>query len=60
MGEDGLEFPSNRYQEVKRILLRERYGLLDRDLDCVAVATVVDVHAGLFIGEDPANDDLPA
>ena len=60
MGEDGLKFPSDRYQEVKRVLLRERHGLLNGDLDCVSVAAVVDVHAGLLIGEDATKDDLPA
>lgn len=60
MGQDGLVLPSDRYQEVKRVLLRERHGLLNGDLDCVAVAAVVDVHAGLFIRENATKEDLPA
>ena len=60
MGKDGLDFPGSRDQEVKRVLLRERHRLLNGDLDRMAVAPVVDVHAGLLIGEDPAKEDLPA
>lgn len=60
MGKDGLDFPGNRDQEVKRVLLRERHGLLCGNPDGVAVCVESDTYAGLLIRESAAYQDLAA